>query len=139
MPRELREIAVISATATAKERFIRGLLRKGIGTRVIEDKAGGMAIEGINARGGYQSLDATRAGHLGGSGRCYRDGRVVRELMEGVHRGVRDWEGKARKRYLAARARALLDVPTEWGKTRLNQALQSLKAILRAKADTDYE
>ena len=53
--RELGEQAKSSVTAASKERFLRTLIQKGVGTRVIEDKAGGLVLEAINARGGLRT------------------------------------------------------------------------------------
>ena len=136
--RELRELAIEEVTAGARERFVRGLLRRKIGTRVIEDKAGGMVLEGLNARGGFHSMDATRSRHMTGAGRCYRDPGVVADLMGILHRGVRDLEKVARAKYLTARSNVLQEAATRTERDAINQRLQKLRAAVKLEAEKDY-
>ena len=105
--RELRELARVSTTAAARERYLRSLYKGGYGTRVLEDKAGGIVIEAINARGGFGTMGATRAIHMAGGNRCYRDASIFSQLVRIAHWGVRDWQGSARRSYLMARAEVL--------------------------------
>ena len=68
---ELRRLLSVLVTATEREKFLRNLLRLGIGTKVLEDKAGGMVLEQINVMGGFGACESTRATNVRVGGRCY--------------------------------------------------------------------
>ena len=59
---DLRKLAIAAVVTGARGRFVRGLAGRGVGTRVIEDKAGSLALERINALGGFWGLGVSRAG-----------------------------------------------------------------------------
>ena len=49
--RKLLKLQTALTTSTEGERFLRNLLRRGIGTRVMEDKASGLILDRINVSG----------------------------------------------------------------------------------------
>ena len=128
---ELRKLAIAAVVAGARGRFVRGLAGRGVGTRVIEDKAGGLALERVNALGGFRGLGVSRAGTVQPWGRCFRDPAAVSTLMGYLVRGVRASEREARRDFLMARARAIQHLGPEERASTL-AALQSLQDRVRA-------
>merc|ERR1712074_200784 len=95
-----------------------------IRTRGIEDKVGGLALERVNALGGFRGLGASRAGTVQPWGRCFRDPAAVATLMGYLVRSVRVSERESRRDFQMARARAIHHLGPE-GRVSFLAALQS--------------
>ena len=134
---DLERLAVAAVAAGARERFVRELVKRGVGTRVMEDKAGGLSLEHVNAACGFRGMRATGVRCLQTRNRCYRDPVSVVTLVKLLHRRVRAEEKRARQDFLGARARALKSLgPAASGK--LLSGIQSARTKAKTERDKHY-